>query len=151
MTAELKQDEVRRFFHACSVVDSADEVASILDRECHGNDVLRQTVVHLLQIDGRQNEFLESAPNSLLTVGHDDGFESTQATQSVAEGVGTTIRGYKLLQQIGEGGFGVVYMAQQTEPVKRRLPIFPDGFGDFFGDMTRVELHEDAAHLAFLG
>jgi len=30
---------------------------------------------------------------------------------------------YKLLQQIGEGGFGVVYMAEQTEPVRRRVAL----------------------------
>ena len=35
----------------------------------------------------------------------------------MAEGPGTLIGRYKLLQRIGEGGFGVVYMAEQTEPV----------------------------------
>ncbi|MFT5106594.1 MAG: tetratricopeptide (TPR) repeat protein/tRNA A-37 threonylcarbamoyl transferase component Bud32, partial [Pseudoalteromonas tetraodonis] len=39
------------------------------------------------------------------------------------ESPGTTIDRYKLLQQIGEGGFGVVYMAEQTEPVKRRVAL----------------------------
>ena len=39
------------------------------------------------------------------------------------ESVGTTIGRYKLLQQIGEGGFGVVYLAEQTEPVKRKIAL----------------------------
>ena len=39
------------------------------------------------------------------------------------EGPGTRIGPYKLLQQIGEGGFGVVYMAEQKEPVKRRVAL----------------------------
>ncbi len=41
----------------------------------------------------------------------------------IAEGPGTVIGRYKLLQQIGEGGFGVVYMAEQREPVKRRVAL----------------------------
>ena len=39
------------------------------------------------------------------------------------EDAGATIGPYKLLQQIGQGGFGVVYMAQQTEPIKRRVAL----------------------------
>ncbi len=41
----------------------------------------------------------------------------------IIEGPGSVIGRYKLLQQIGEGGFGVVYMAEQREPVKRRLAL----------------------------
>ncbi len=39
------------------------------------------------------------------------------------EGPGTLIGRYKLLQQIGEGGFGVVYMAEQKQPVKRKVAL----------------------------
>jgi serine/threonine protein kinase/tetratricopeptide (TPR) repeat protein len=46
---------------------------------------------------------------------------STGAYQPIAEGVGTIIGPYKLLQQIGEGGFGVVYMAEQMAPVRRKV------------------------------
>jgi serine/threonine protein kinase len=42
---------------------------------------------------------------------------------SVAEQIGSVIGRYKLLQQIGEGGFGVVFMAEQTEPVQRKVAI----------------------------
>src|SRR5262245_46749955 len=40
-----------------------------------------------------------------------------------AEGPGARIGPYKLLQQIGEGGFGVVYMAEQLEPVRRKVAL----------------------------
>src|SRR5262249_34661477 len=41
----------------------------------------------------------------------------------LAEGAGTRIGPYKLLQQIGEGGMGVVYMAEQEEPVRRKVAL----------------------------
>src|SRR5262249_7344750 len=41
----------------------------------------------------------------------------------VTEGPGTVIGPYKLLEQIGEGGFGVVYMAEQTQPVRRKVAL----------------------------
>ena len=50
--------------------------------------------------------------------------DSTVTSESeVSEGPGTIIKNYKLLQRIGEGGFGVVYMAEQTEPVRRQVAL----------------------------
>src|SRR5262245_20356107 len=45
------------------------------------------------------------------------------ASSPVQEGPGTQICRYKLLQEIGVGGFGIVYMAEQKEPVKRRVAL----------------------------
>src|SRR6187397_1605933 len=49
------------------------------------------------------------------------GQKTVHIKESAVETVGATIGRYKLLQQIGEGGFGVVFMAEQKEPVKRRV------------------------------
>ena len=43
--------------------------------------------------------------------------------EEIAERPGTVIGPYKLLQQIGEGGFGVVFLAEQARPVKRRVAV----------------------------
>ena len=45
------------------------------------------------------------------------------ALAPASEPLGTIIGPYKLLQQIGEGGMGVVYMAEQTEPVQRKVAL----------------------------
>ncbi|MFI5401677.1 MAG: serine/threonine protein kinase [Planctomycetota bacterium] len=51
-------------------------------------------------------------------------FLSSPTAANVAEaGPGTMVGPYKLLQQIGEGGFGVVYMAEQTRPVRRKVAL----------------------------
>ena len=46
-----------------------------------------------------------------------------RATRPIVERPGTTIGPYKLLEQIGEGGFGVVFMAEQTQPVRRKVAL----------------------------
>jgi len=52
-----------------------------------------------------------------------DGFRSTVISATPPEQVGSVIGPYKLLQQIGEGGFGVVYMAEQEKPVRRTVAL----------------------------
>ena len=63
-----------------------------------------------------------------LDAGLEAGFaaapDATRTHQPTGEAVGAMIVGkYKLLQQIGEGGMGTVWMADQTEPVKRRVAV----------------------------
>src|SRR5438552_16516850 len=64
----------------------------------------------------------DSAANRGSPEPQQDGAEGIAGTVVIAQGalteqIGTMIGRYKLLQQIGEGGFGVVFMAEQTEPV----------------------------------
>lgn len=80
------------------------ERAAMLDRECRGDAKLRARVEALLAAH----------------------FASplTGAYEATVGSVGTVVAGkYKLLQQIGEGGMGSVWMADQTEPVKRRVAV----------------------------
>src|SRR5204863_7316697 len=49
--------------------------------------------------------------------------DHTPIISGVAEGPGDPIARYKLLQKVGEGGWGMVYMAEQEEPVRRRVAV----------------------------
>src|SRR5437870_2927699 len=80
---------------------------------CAGEDLLRQRVEALLRAHDSAGTFMDS-----LAV---DPRGSTVVEP--AERPGDRIGRYKLLQQIGEGGCGVVYMAEQEEPVRRRVAL----------------------------
>ncbi len=85
----------------------------------------------MLQAHAQAGGFLDSqADSSDHEVSTDTPSEQTgQVTEdrpplrSIAEGPGTRIRPYKLLQKIGEGGMGVVYMAEQERPVRRKIAL----------------------------
>src|SRR5688572_1090470 len=85
------------------------ERAAFLERAC-GNDVeLRRQVELLLQAHDQSGDFLEGTGTAI----------EGKSRISVGEKPGDRIGRYKLLQQIGEGGCGVVFMAEQEEPVRR--------------------------------
>src|SRR6266536_1576025 len=99
------------------------ERAAYLDRACGDDRSLRAAVEALLQ-NHKEDNFLETpvveAPRA-ATEGRGPG--GTVRIASVTEHAGDRIGPYKLLQQIGEGGCGVVYMAEQDEPVRRRVAL----------------------------
>jgi serine/threonine protein kinase len=89
--------------------------AAFLDRECAGDPDLRRRVDVLLAA----HEHPESALERPLGVE-----AATGAYEPRAESVGAVIAGrYKLVEEVGEGGMGTVWVAQQTEPVKRVVAI----------------------------
>ena len=89
----------------------AERRAAFLDESC-GDDVdLRKRIEELLEADETATGFL-------------DELESAETVRTAErEPRGDRIGRYKLLQQIGEGGCGVVYMAEQLEPVHRRVAL----------------------------
>jgi WD40 repeat protein/serine/threonine protein kinase len=89
---------------------TAAERAAYLDTACQGNPGLRQQVEALLAAHDQAGDFLEKTVQ-------------IPPPDFVIERPGMRIGRYKLLERIGEGGFGVVFMAEQTEPVHRKIAL----------------------------
>ena len=96
----------------------ARERAAFLDGACAGDSALRERVEELLQASDEAGAFLDSPAAILPRSGETVGLPAIPANKP-----GDRIGRYKLLQQIGEGGCGVVYMAEQEEPVRRRVAL----------------------------
>jgi len=91
--------------------------ADYLDKACASDAVLRQQVEALLRAHELAGDFLEAPPYGL------DLDETVRVNVPLTEKPGDKIGRHKLLQQIGEGGCGVVYMAEQEEPVRRQVAL----------------------------
>src|SRR5438552_945238 len=91
------------------------ERAAYLERVCGNDGELRQKVEALLKGHDQVGDFLEHSPQTTSL--------HTKSKGSAGEKPGDRIGHYKLLQQIGEGGCGVVFMAEQEEPVRRRVAL----------------------------
>jgi serine/threonine protein kinase len=102
------------FNNALELDDSAARVRYV-EEACAGDAALYERVTKLLQADGEAGGFF-SQPLKRSTPGE-------PAATVVEEKAGDAIGRYKLLEQIGEGGCGVVYMAEQQEPVRRRVAL----------------------------
>jgi tetratricopeptide (TPR) repeat protein/tRNA A-37 threonylcarbamoyl transferase component Bud32 len=109
-------DPEEEIFAAC-LARPIEERARYLDQVCAGDAALRHRVEELLRSHSLAESFLEEPP---VSVGAG---QTIKLDMPLAEKVGDHIGRYKLLQQIGEGGCGVVYMAEQEEPVKRRVAL----------------------------
>jgi tetratricopeptide (TPR) repeat protein/serine/threonine protein kinase len=106
----MNEEEI---FHQ-ALARSPEERAAYLEQACAGDPALRASVEALLRANVGATGFLDqAAPDPVATVDE----------QPTRDGPGAVIGPYKLLEQIGEGGFGVVFMAEQTQPVRRKVAL----------------------------
>jgi serine/threonine protein kinase/WD40 repeat protein len=109
MSAKPSIDSI---FCSAIEVESPDERRALVEQAC-GEDVdLKQQVERLLHAHFHGRSILDAPVQPVATV-----------DEPLQETPGTVIGPYKLMQQIGEGGMGTVFMAQQTEPVKRVVAL----------------------------
>ncbi|MFM2295783.1 MAG: hypothetical protein RLZZ350_2196, partial [Verrucomicrobiota bacterium] len=101
-------------FNAALQLATPEERAAYLQNACPDDEPLRQRVGALLQAHEQADAMLDKPAA---------GLSAKTVVMPPTEKLGDKIGRYKLLQQIGEGGCGVVYMADQEEPVRRRVAL----------------------------
>src|SRR5262245_52904022 len=108
MTGNRKRD-IEVFTEAVQL--PREERIAFLDRAGADDQDLRQRVMALLRSADRAGDFLEQPPTGSIN--------ERRAKVAAGEKPGDRVGKYQRLQQIGEGGCGVVFMAEQEEPVRR--------------------------------
>jgi len=108
------EPKLREYFSKAVQFQTAEEQAAYLEQACLADAPLRAKLEELLQAHREAGSFLQepSTPRA-----------ATVAVPPVFEQPGAVIGPYKLLQQIGEGGMGIVFMAEQTHPVQRKVAL----------------------------
>src|SRR5438876_4441180 len=125
-TADPLGPKERALFVQALERTTVEERTAFLDEACAGEPVLRRRLEALL----KRSEQLDAFPEKSGVSGADQarqivelGAAPTISAGPISEQPGNRIGRYKLLERIGEGGCGAVYMAEQEEPVRRRIAL----------------------------
>src|ERR1041384_7146647 len=102
---------------ALALEKPADKRAAFLDVMCEGDAALRSRLEALLAAHEQPETMLATQAETARPTSKVD------LADAPDEAVGQTLGRYKLLERVGEGGCGVVYVAEQTEPVRRRVAL----------------------------
>jgi eukaryotic-like serine/threonine-protein kinase len=105
-------------FLEAAEVESPAERQRFLDQQCGADVELRAQVESLLAASAKVGSFLDKP-----MVQAPSGNPATVNYEPITERPGTVIGPYKLMEQIGEGGMGLVFVAEQQQPVRRRVAL----------------------------
>jgi serine/threonine protein kinase/WD40 repeat protein len=117
------QERIEAVFETARHVTSRTERAAYLDEACGQDAALRQVVEAMLAAEAAADEYFRTAESPGDAARDAMTEPRAKPASAVAEGPGTVIGRYTLREQIGEGGFGVVYLAEQREPVVRKVAL----------------------------
>src|SRR5580765_4542549 len=105
-------------FEAALLRSPGPERTAFLDGECRGDPDFRARVEMMLEGHLNAKDFLEILPDGVAPE------RKIASPETVGlEQLGSSIGPYKLLQKLGEGGCGLVYLAEQNQPVRRRVAL----------------------------
>jgi len=119
----------RTLFAAALEIDGHLQRTAFLTQACGSDHRLLREVEELLEAHGKAGQFLPEIPTTsevpvaLTAVADALGLDEATLENTPPEHPGDRIGRFRLLQRIGEGGCGVVYMAEQEEPVRRRVAL----------------------------
>ena len=114
-SGSVNADQVKSIFGQAQEFAAPVLRAAYVEEACGGDAALRAEVERLLAAADEAGSFM--AGPALATV------LNTEAYRPLTEGPGTVIGPYKLMEQIGEGGFGLVFVAEQHQPVRRKVAL----------------------------
>jgi eukaryotic-like serine/threonine-protein kinase len=106
----VEHERLKEILAEAASEETAAARAAYLDAACQGDTALRQQVEGLLAAHNEAGDFLEQPV-------------LPPAEAPIGVGPGSVVGRYKLLEEIGEGGFGVVFMAEQQAPVRRKVAL----------------------------
>src|SRR6185369_10291590 len=112
----MNESDREEAIFASALALPAPERAAYLESACANDPRLRLQLEELLEAHARGDGFMDApaAPQPAMTVA---------ITLPLTEKAGDRIGRYKLMEQIGEGGCGIVYVAEQEQPVRRRVAL----------------------------